>query len=573
MVTICRQHPAPKAAHGHFLLTFAFFNIFQLKDFPKKHIAILGSTGSIGTQALEVIRSQSENFEVEVLAANGNAELLIRQALEFNPNCVVIADKKKYRQVAEALQPKDIKVFAGEESLAEVVQMENIDIVLAAIVGYAGLKSTLSAIEAGKQIALANKETLVVAGELVTKKAKDKGVNIYPVDSEHSAIFQCLAGEFHNKIEKIYLTASGGPFRGKTLKELARVTKEQALKHPNWDMGAKITIDSATMMNKGLEVIEAHWLFNLEPGQIEVIIHPQSIIHSLVQFTDGSMKAQMGLPDMKLPIQYALSYPLRLKSGFPRFDFTRYPALTFEQPDTKTFRNLALAYEALGKGGNMPCALNAANEIAVDAFLKDVIGFPEIPDVIETVISKAQFIKQPSYDDYVNTDRETRIIALAEIDSIMRKLRIDSNAANNHINKDLLQDYEFKPQKNSTGNIIQKELSYRITGLLFKVQKELGLYALEKQYADLFESLLIKEKIDFNREKVVSKTNLDKNKPDFIINNSMVIDFKAKTFITKNDYYQIKRYLEILNIKLGILVNFRQKYLKPKRILNSKINL
>ncbi len=377
----------------------------------KKHIAILGSTGSIGTQALEVVRGHPQHFQVEVLTANNNADLLIKQALEFEPNCVVIADEKKYKQVAEALQPKDIKVFAGNDSLSEVVQMKSIDIVLASIVGYAGLKSTLSAIDAGKQIALANKETLVVAGELVTKKAKEKGVNIYPIDSEHSAIFQCLAGEFQNKIEKIYLTASGGPFRGKTKTELEKVTKEQALKHPNWEMGAKITIDSATLMNKGLEVIEAHWLFNLKPEQIEVIIHPQSIIHSIVQFEDGSMKAQMGLPDMKLPIQYALGYPFRLKSDFPRFDFTKYSALTFEQPDTKTFRNLALAFEALRKSGNIPCVLNAANEIAVDAFLKNKIRFPEISEIIETCLQKISFIKNPNYNDYVETDGEARAIA------------------------------------------------------------------------------------------------------------------------------------------------------------------
>lgn len=394
-----------------------------MKEIPKKHIAILGSTGSIGTQALDVVRSHPQHFEVEVLAANGNTESLIKQALEFNPNCVVIADKKKYRQVADALQPRDIKVFAGEESLSEVVQMEKVDIVLAAIVGYAGLKSTLSAIEAGKQIALANKETLVVAGELVTRKAKEKGVNIYPVDSEHSAIFQCLAGEFQNKIEKIYLTASGGPFRGKTKNELEKVTKEQALKHPNWDMGAKITIDSATLMNKGLEVIEAHWLFNLKPEQINVIIHPQSIIHSLVQFEDGSMKAQMGLPDMKLPIQYALGYPFRIKSDFPRFDFINYPSFTFEQPDVKTFRNLALAFDSLKKGGNSPCMLNAANEIAVDSFLKDKISFLKISDIIETTISKISFIKDPSYDDYVSTDKEARIIALDIIKSQISNLK------------------------------------------------------------------------------------------------------------------------------------------------------
>lgn len=390
----------------------------------KKNLAILGSTGSIGTQALDVVRAQPGHFAVEVLTAGHNAALLIKQAREFNPNCVVIADKSKYREVADALQPADIKVFAGEESLSEVVQMESIDMVLTAIVGYAGLKSTLCAIDAGKQIALANKETLVVAGDLVTKKAREKGVNIYPVDSEHSAIFQCLAGEFQNKIEKIYLTASGGPFRGKTRKELESVTKEQALKHPNWDMGAKITIDSATMMNKGLEVIEAHWLFNLKPEQIDVVIHPQSIIHSLVQFEDGSIKAQMGLPDMKLPIQYALGFPFRIKSEFPRFDFSKYPALTFEQPDTKTFRNLALAFEALTKGGNTPCILNAANEIAVEAFLKKQIGFLGISDVIDSTISKIPFIKDPTYADYVCSDKEARIYALEEIDKKKQIVRI-----------------------------------------------------------------------------------------------------------------------------------------------------
>lgn len=388
-----------------------------MKEIQKKNIAILGSTGSIGTQALDVIRSQPLHFEVEVLAAYSNAELLIKQAFEFTPNCVVIADKEKYKIVADALANSDIKVFAGADSLSEVVQMESVDLVLAAIVGYAGLKSTLSAIEAGKQIALANKETLVVAGELVTKKARERGVNIYPVDSEHSAIFQCLAGEFHNKIEKIYLTASGGPFRGKSIRELETVTKEQALKHPNWEMGAKITIDSATMMNKGLEVIEARWLFNLSPGQIDVIIHPQSIIHSLVQFEDGSMKAQMGLPDMKLPIQYALGYPCRIKSDFQRFNFAHYPSLTFEAPDVKTFRNLDLAYQAMNAGGNAPCILNAANEIAVNAFLNSRINFMQIPEVIETCLSKISNIPNPSYNNFVETDSETRRLALEEIES------------------------------------------------------------------------------------------------------------------------------------------------------------
>jgi 1-deoxy-D-xylulose-5-phosphate reductoisomerase len=305
-----------------------------------------------------------------------------------------------------------VKVYAGADSLAQVVQMEDIDMVLTALVGYAGLRPTLAAIEAGKHIALANKETLVVAGEIVTELARKKGVNIYPVDSEHSAIFQCLVGEFHNPIEKIYLTASGGPFRGQKREQLAAVTKVQALKHPNWDMGAKITIDSASMMNKGLEVIEAKWLFGLKNEQIDVVVHPQSIIHSIVQFEDGSMKAQMGLPDMKLPIQFALGYPNRLKSDFPRFDFLDYPQLTFEQADTKTFRNLALAFEALNQGGNQPCILNAANEIAVDAFLKDKIGFLEMSDIIEQSMAKVSFIKKPNYDDYVATDAETRVLAL-----------------------------------------------------------------------------------------------------------------------------------------------------------------
>jgi len=377
-------------------------------DSTKKNIAILGSTGSIGTQTLDVIRANPETFGVEVLTGNGNADLLIRQALEFQPNTVVIADESKYEQVKLALQPHDIKVFAGNKSVADVVQMDSIDLVVAAIVGYAGLESTISAIKAGKQIALANKETLVVAGDIVTALAKEKGVNLYPVDSEHSAIFQCLAGEFHNPIEKIYLTASGGPFRGKDTNFLRTIKKEQALKHPNWEMGAKITIDSASLMNKGLEVIEAKWLFGLKPEQIDVIVHPQSIIHSLIQFTDGSIKAQLGLPDMKLPIQYALTYPDRLASDFPRFNFFNYPQFTFEQADTKTFRNLALAYEAMHKGGNSPCVLNAANEIAVQAFLKDRIGFLEMSDVIENCLQTIEHIKKPSYTDYVETDKETR---------------------------------------------------------------------------------------------------------------------------------------------------------------------
>lgn len=377
----------------------------------KNNIAILGSTGSIGTQALDVIRANKDAFCVEVLTGNGNADLLIKQAIEFDPNTVVIADESKYQYVKDALTSHDIKVFAGNKAIAEVVQMDSIDTVLAAIVGYAGLESTLSAINAGKQIALANKETLVVAGDLVTKLAKEKGVNLYPVDSEHSAIFQCLAGEFHNPIEKIYLTASGGPFRGKDKTFLSTVKKEQALKHPNWDMGAKITIDSASLMNKGLEVIEAKWLFGLKPEQIDVIVHPQSIVHSIVQFTDGSMKAQMGLPDMKLPIQYAIGYPNRMKSTFPRFDFLTHPQLTFEPADTKTFRNLALAFEAMNKGGNAPCVLNAANEIAVAAFLKDKIGFLQMSDVVEKCLQTVAHIAKPSYEDYVETDKETRRVA------------------------------------------------------------------------------------------------------------------------------------------------------------------
>jgi 1-deoxy-D-xylulose-5-phosphate reductoisomerase len=377
----------------------------------KKHIAILGSTGSIGTQALEVVREHPEHFQVEVLTTHYKADLLIQQALEFNPNAVVIVDESQYKKVAEALQPKGIKVYAGSAALAQIVEMQDIDVVLTALVGYAGLKPTLNAINAGKQIALANKETLVVAGELITKTAQQKGVNIYPVDSEHSAIFQCLVGEFHNPIEKIYLTASGGPFRGRDENFLKTVTKAQTLKHPNWEMGAKITIDSATLMNKGLEVIEAKWLFNLKPEQIDVIVHPQSIIHSIVQFEDGSMKAQMGLPDMKLPIQYALSYPNRLKTSFNRFNFMDFPSLTFEQPDKKTFRNLALAFEALDKGGNMPCILNAANEIAVEAFLNDLLPFYKLPEIIEACMQKVSFITNPSYEDYVSTDKETRKVA------------------------------------------------------------------------------------------------------------------------------------------------------------------
>ncbi|MFN6378251.1 MAG: 1-deoxy-D-xylulose-5-phosphate reductoisomerase [Flavobacteriales bacterium] len=378
-----------------------------------KKIAILGSTGSIGTQALDVVQANPDHFSVEVLTAHSNADLLIEQAKKFKPNAVVIGDESKYLIVKDALWNDDIKVYAGQEALEQIVESTEIELVLTALVGAAGLKPTVNAINAGTTIALANKETLVVAGDLVTALAKSKAVNIYPVDSEHSAVFQCLAGEWHNPIEKIILTASGGPFRGKSREFLSTVTKAQALKHPNWTMGAKITIDSASLMNKGLEVIEAKWLFNLKPAQIEVIVHPQSIIHSIVQFQDGSMKAQMGLPDMKLPIQYAMGYPNRLPSDFPRFDFTKYPQLTFEQPDTSTFRCLGLAFEAMERGGNMPCIMNAANEIAVAKFLNDEIGFLEIPDMIEKAMNTIDFVATPTLDDYIATDFAARECAVA----------------------------------------------------------------------------------------------------------------------------------------------------------------
>ncbi|MCU0430240.1 MAG: 1-deoxy-D-xylulose-5-phosphate reductoisomerase [Cytophagaceae bacterium] len=377
-----------------------------------RHIGILGSTGSIGTQALDVIRSHSELFQVELLTAQHNADLLIEQAAEFKPNTVVIGNEALYDKVFSALDPLGIKVYAGEKALVSVVEMGTIDILLTALVGYSGLLPTIQAIKSGKHIALANKETLVVAGDLVTELAAAHKVDILPVDSEHSAIFQCLTGEYHNPIEKIILTASGGPFRGKNRSELAVVTKEQALKHPNWSMGAKITIDSASLMNKGLEVIEAKWLFGLSPEQIDVTVHPQSIIHSMVQFEDGSIKAQMGLPDMRLPIQYALGYPMRLRSDFPRYDFSLSHTLTFEKPDLETFRNLALAYEALRKGGNWACILNAANEIAVQEFLKGSIGFLEISDLIEKCLTKVAYIATPTLDDYIATDSETRKLAL-----------------------------------------------------------------------------------------------------------------------------------------------------------------
>ncbi len=377
----------------------------------KRQIAILGSTGSIGTQALEVIKEHSDLFEVYALTANNNVDLLIRQAREFMPEVVVIANEKKYPELKEALEDLPIKVWGGSEAIAQVVQAGPIHLVLTAMVGYSGLKPTISAIKAKKAIALANKETLVVAGGLITQLANEYQVPILPVDSEHSAIFQCMAGEWNNAIERILLTASGGPFRTTSLQELAHVTKAQALKHPNWDMGAKVTIDSATLMNKGFEMIEAKWLFDVKPEQIEVVVHPQSIIHSMVEFEDASIKAQLGLPDMKLPIRYAFSYPQRLKCKAPRLSFTQYNEFTFEQPDMMRFRNLAFAYEAIKTGGNMPCVLNAANEIVVDAFLKDQIGFLQMSDVIEQTMQKADYIENPSYEDYVETDAMARRIA------------------------------------------------------------------------------------------------------------------------------------------------------------------
>jgi 1-deoxy-D-xylulose-5-phosphate reductoisomerase len=378
---------------------------------PTRGIAVLGSTGSIGTQALDVIREQSDVLHVEVLSAGRNADLLIKQALEFRPNAVVIAEESLRDKVFDALSPEDIKVYSGPEALEQVVEMEGIHTVLTALMGAAGLQPTLSAIRAGKHIALANKETMVVAGEIVTFEAEKHGVLIHPVDSEHSAIYQCLAGEFHNPIEKIVLTASGGPFRGFSADQLSSVTKAQALKHPNWDMGAKITIDSASMMNKGLEVIEARWLFDIPADDIEIIVHPQSILHSLVQFTDGSMKAQLGLPDMKLPIQYALTYPHRLKNTFPRFNFLDYPSLTFEKPDFKAFRNLQLAYDSLAKGGNAPAVLNAANEVAVARFLADEIRFEQLPDIVEHSLEKVGYEKTPDLQGLIDSDKESRKIA------------------------------------------------------------------------------------------------------------------------------------------------------------------
>ena len=371
-------------------------------------IAILGSTGSIGTQALDVVRAQPGRFRVEVLTAGRNADLLIAQALEFKPNAVAIADESQGQKVRDALWEHDIKAYSGQDAIAQLVEMDGIDIVLTALVGFAGLRPTMNAIAAGKHIALANKETLVVAGGPVMEAARQKGVDILPVDSEHSAIFQCLAGEFHNPIEKLILTASGGPFRGRKKDELATVTKAQALKHPNWEMGAKITIDSASLMNKGLEVIEARWLFDIPADRIEVVVHPQSIVHSGVQFEDGSIKVQMGLPDMTLPIQYALGYPQRLANAFPRFSFAEYPNLSFEQPDLATFRNLQLAYDALAAGGSAPCVLNAANEIAVAAFLEGEVGFLEMSDVVEHALNAVEHVAQPDIEALFGLDALAR---------------------------------------------------------------------------------------------------------------------------------------------------------------------
>lgn len=377
----------------------------------KKGIAILGSTGSIGTQALQVIEQYPNEFELLVLTANKNADLLIEQAIKHKPNTVVIVDESQYQKVNDALWEHDIKTYAGDKALEQVVEMKEIETVLTALVGYSGLLPTINAINNGKNIALANKETLVVAGELITNLAQQKGINIYPVDSEHSAIFQSLVGDFDNKIEKIYLTASGGPFRGKTTEELQNVTVKQALNHPNWEMGAKITIDSASMMNKGLEVIEAKWLFGIPASKIEVVVHPQSIIHSAVQFEDGSIKAQMGLPDMKIPIQYALTFPKRYKSNFKRFSFFDYPQFTFEKPDLKTFKNLKLAYDCIEKGGNSACILNAANEITNQAFLDEKISFLDIANINEQTMNKAKFIAKPTLDDLIQSNTEAREIA------------------------------------------------------------------------------------------------------------------------------------------------------------------
>jgi 1-deoxy-D-xylulose-5-phosphate reductoisomerase len=384
-------------------------------NIPIKRIALFGSTGSIGTQALNVIAANRDKFSVEVLTAHHNAELLIKQALQFDPNIVVIGDEQKLDKVKQALSNTSIKVFSGEAALEEVAAMDVYDMMLASIVGFAGLKPTLKAIESGKSVGLANKETLVVAGDIVMRKAVENRAPVIPVDSEHSAIFQCLVGEARNPIEKIILTASGGPFLGKKPNYLVNVKRDHALQHPNWSMGAKITIDSATLMNKGLEMIEAKWLFDLQPDQIQVLVHPQSIIHSMVQFEDGSIKAQMGLPDMKLPIQYAMAFPHRLPNKFPRYDFRKPNTLTFEEPDMRTFRNLALAIDALNKGGNLPCVLNAANEIAVYAFLRNRVGFLDMTDLIERTMNHVPFIAEPTLEEYFESDAEARNFAASLI--------------------------------------------------------------------------------------------------------------------------------------------------------------
>ena len=381
-----------------------------------KKIAILGSTGSIGTQTLQVIEANPERFRAEVLTANNNARLLIEQALKFKPDSVVIANEAKYNQVKEALQHEDIKVYAGADAIAQVVTLANVDLVVTAMVGYSGLIPTIEAIKAGKNIALANKETLVVAGEYITRLVEKHKVAILPVDSEHSAIFQCLAGERQSRVEKLILTASGGPFSGKDYNFLKTVTPEMALKHPNWTMGAKVTIDSASLMNKGFEMMEARWLFGVQPRQIEAVVHPQSIVHSMVQFSDGCIKAQLGVPDMRLPIQYALTYPERVDSDFGRVDFNICNSLTFELPDRKTFRNLDLAYHAMAQGGNMPCILNAANEVAVAAFLQGKCSFTGMSDLIEVVMAQVDFIAAPTVDDYVATDKVSREIAMKQLD-------------------------------------------------------------------------------------------------------------------------------------------------------------
>lgn len=380
-----------------------------------KRLAILGSTGSIGTQALDVIDNHPGRFTVEVLTANNNVELLVRQAKKYQPNVVVIANEDNYPMVKAALADEPIKVYAGVEAVAQVAAMSGVDMVLSAMVGFAGLLPTFRALEAGIPVALANKETLVVAGELIMEMAAARNVPLIPVDSEHSAIFQCLEGEINNPVEKILLTASGGPFRGKSVDFLRKVTRCQALNHPNWKMGNKITIDSASLMNKGLEAIEAKWLFNLKPSQVEIVVHPQSIVHSMVQFADGSIKAQMGLPDMRLPIQYAMGYPQRLSNTFPRFSFADYPALTFERADVSVFRNLSIAFEAMQQGGNVPCVMNAANEVAVEAFLNGQSGFVEMSAIIEQTIAKAAFIAKPGLNDYLESDREARLIAASLI--------------------------------------------------------------------------------------------------------------------------------------------------------------